>query len=296
MNEEINKSNDMIKGLSSLFIGSALLGMSAIFVRYSDSSPSLVAFYRAFLALPFLYLWVLIEGRSINLSLLKNRKLFFILLLSGFCFAVDMSFWNWSIAFTSVANATLMANTAPIFVSFIGLFFLRHKIKPEFFLILLLAMMGVSLVIISGSNDNSPKVFGDFLGIVAAFFYASYILSIKSLTDRFSPAQTLFLATIFTSIFLIPISFFETRDLIPSSAEEWGILFTYALVCQTIAQGMITYGISKISAHLSSLVLLIQPLAAALYGWLLLSESILPIQAIGGLIVLVAIYLAARNN
>ena len=56
------------------------------------------------------------------------------------------------------------------------------------------------------------------------------------------------------------------------------------------------YGISKISAHLSSLVLLIQPLAAALYGWLLLSESILPIQAIGGLIVLVAIYLAARNN
>ena len=63
MNEEINKSNDMIKGLSSLFIGSALLGMSAIFVRYSDSSPSLVAFYRAFLALPFLYLWVLIEGR-----------------------------------------------------------------------------------------------------------------------------------------------------------------------------------------------------------------------------------------
>ena len=43
MNEEINKSNDMIKGLSSLFIGSALLGMSAIFVRYSDSSPSLVA-------------------------------------------------------------------------------------------------------------------------------------------------------------------------------------------------------------------------------------------------------------
>ena len=59
---------------------------------------------------------------------------------------------------------------------------------------------------------------------------------------------------------------------------------------------MITYGIYKISAHLSSLVLLIQPLAAALYGWLLLSESILPIQAIGGLIVLVAIYLAARNN
>ena len=41
---------------------------------------------------------------------------------------------------------------------------------------------------------------------------------------------------------------------------------------------------------------LVVPVAAALYGWLLLSESILPIQAVGGLIVLVSIYLAARKN
>ena len=182
MSEEIKKTNDKVKGISFLFLGSALLGMSAIFVRYSDSSPSLIAFYRVFLALPFVYLWVLMEGKGINLGLLRNKKIFLLLLLSGFCFAVDMSFWNWSITFTSVANATLMANTAPIFVSFIGLIFLGHKIKPEFFLMLFSAMIGVSLVILSSSENNSPKVFGDFLGILAAIFYAGYILSIKSLT------------------------------------------------------------------------------------------------------------------
>ena len=296
MSEEIKKTNDKIKGLSSLFLGSALLGMSAIFVRYSDSSPSLIAFYRVFLALPFLYIWVLMEGKGINFRSLKNKKLLLLLLLSGFCFAVDMSFWNWSITFTSVANATLMANTAPIFVSFIGLIFLRHKIKPEFFLILLSAMIGVSLVILSGSENNSPKVFGDFLGILAAIFYAGYILAIKSLTISFSPAQTLFLATLMTSIILIPISLFETRELIPSNTEEWSVLFTYALISQTIAQGLITYGISKITAHLSSLLLLIQPLAAAFYGWLLLNEAITTLQAFGGLVVLGSIYVAAKNN
>ena len=51
MNEEIKKPNDMLKALISLFLGSALLGMSAIFVRYSESSPSLIAFYRAFFAI-----------------------------------------------------------------------------------------------------------------------------------------------------------------------------------------------------------------------------------------------------
>ena len=296
MSEEIKKTNDKVKGISFLFLGSALLGMSAIFVRYSDSSPSLIAFYRVFLALPFVYLWVLMEGKGINLGLLRNKKIFLLLLLSGFCFAVDMSFWNWSITFTSVANATLMANTAPIFVSFIGLIFLGHKIKPEFFLMLFSAMIGVSLVILSSSENNSPKVFGDFLGISAAIFYAGYILSIKSLTLKFSPAQTLFLATFMTSIILIPISLFETGELIPRNKEEWSVLLVYALISQTIAQGMITYGISKITAHLSSLLLLIQPLAAAFYGWLLLNEAITALQAFGGLVVLGSIYLAAKNN
>ena len=296
MNEETKKPNDMLKALISLFLGSALLGMSAIFVRYSESSPSLIAFYRAFLALPFLYLWVLIEGKKIDLGFFKNKKLFLLFVIAGFCFAVDMSFWNWSIEYTSVANATLMANTAPLFVSFIGLIFLRHKIKPEFFLILLLAMIGVSLVILSSANKGNLNVFGDFLGISAAIFYAGYILAIKSLTGRFSPAQTLFLATFMTSLILVPISLFETRDLIPQTMKEWSVLFTYALISQTIAQGLITYGISKITAHLSSLILLIQPLAAAFYGWLLLNEAILPIQAFGGLIVLTSIYLATRKT
>jgi len=296
MNVEIEKSNELIKGLVSLFLGSFLLGLSAIFVRYSESSPSLVAFYRVFLALPFIYIWVQIEGNKLNLEFLKKKRLLFILILSGFCFAIDMSIWNWSIAFTSVANATLMANTAPIFVSFIGLVFLGHRIKPIFFFILLLAMLGVSIVILAGSTGNSSKIFGDSLALIAAIFYAGYILSIKSLTEKFSPAQTLLLATGFTAIILIPIVFFETRELIPDTGKEWSLLIGYALISQTLAQGLIVYGISKISAHLSSLILLMQPVAAAFYGWLLVNEAILPVQALGGFIVLFSIYLATKNN
>jgi len=64
---------------------------------------------------------------------------------------------------------------------------------------------------------------------------------------------------------------------------------------QTIAQGFITSGISKVSAHLSSLVLLMQPVAAAFYGWLLLEEMLSLIQILGGLIVLIAIYMASKR-
>ncbi len=70
----------------------------------------------------------------------------------------------------------------------------------------------------------------------------------------------------------------------------------YAFVSQSLAQGLITLGISRLSAHLSSLTLLIQPVAAAIYGWLLLSEALNLWQALGGFIVLLGIYLATKEQ
>ena len=267
-----------------------MLGSSGIFVKISESSPSLIAFYRAFLALPFLFIWMKYEGSSDESIEWNSRNLFF-LFLGGICFALDMAIWNWSLSFTSVANATLMANTAPVFVVLFGLLFLNYKIKFSFIITLLIALVGVFLVIMPGEK---AMVFGDSLGLVAAIFYAGYILSIKDLTNVLKPAKTLFLVTFITALCLLPISLIESGGL-AITASEFILLLAYAIFSQTIAQGLITSGISKVSAHLSSLVLLMQPVAAAFYGWLLLEEMLSPIQIFGGLIVFVAIYMASKR-
>jgi len=57
----MENSKTILKGLLALSCGAVLLGLSAIFVRYSETSPSLTAFYRAFLAIPFLYVWLKLE-------------------------------------------------------------------------------------------------------------------------------------------------------------------------------------------------------------------------------------------
>ena len=290
----MENTKTILKGLISLSTGAALLGFSAIFVRISETSPSTTAFYRAFLALPFLYLWIHFSREAINWNL--DRRTIFIFLASGIFFGSDMAVWNWSIQFTSVAHATLLANTAPIFVTLIAFTFLKQTISKSFFFFLLLAMSGVYLVISSGSGGNEERLFGDYLGIAAAAFYAGYILSIKRLTDQISPSQVLFFSTLVTALFLFPISLIESDSLLPETSEGWSILFGYALVSQVIGSGLITFGISKLSAHLSSLVLLIQPVAAAVFGWVILSEDLISTQIFGGLIVLVAIYLASTRS
>ena len=291
MNEEKNISRELVKGIFLLLVGALMLGGSGIFVKLSDSSPSLIAFYRSLFALPFLYAWMKFEERNNSQDIIWDKKTFFFLVLGGLCFALDMSIWNWSLSFTSVANATLMANIAPVFVVIFGVLFLGYKIEISFIVTLLLALMGVFLVILPGEQI---MVFGDSLGILAAVFYAGYILSIKDLTNVLQPAKTLFYVTIITTVCLFPISLIEA-DSLNLSKSEFFILISYAIFSQTFAQGLITLGISKVSAHLSSLVLLMQPVAAAFYGWFFLQELLSPLQMTGGLIVLAAIYLASRK-
>ena len=292
----MENSKSIYTALVALFIGAALLGSSAIFVRFSETSPSLTAFYRALLALPFLYIWVLRTKADLPLRAYLSKENILIFSLAGVFFGTDMAIWNWAISFTSVAHATLMANTAPIFVTLISFFFLREKIKPSFFRALLLSFTGVGTVILSGSGSDSFRLLGDALGLAAAIFYAAYILVIKRITNTLPPAHTLFFATLFTAIFLFPVGLIESDTFFPSTQKGWLILLAYAFVSQALAQGFITFGISRLSAHLSSLTLLIQPVAAAIYGWLLLSEALNLWQALGGLIVLLGIYLATKEQ
>jgi drug/metabolite transporter (DMT)-like permease len=292
----MENSKSVYAALLALFIGAALLGSSAIFVRFSETSPSLTAFYRALLALPFLYIWVLKTKLDLPLKTYLSKKNLLTFSLAGVFFGTDMAIWNWAISFTSVAHATLMANTAPIFVTLISFFFLKEKVKSSFFRALFLSFMGVSIVILSGSGTDSFRLLGDTLGLTAAIFYAAYILVIKRLTNTLPPAHTLFFATLFTAIFLFPVGLIESDTFFPSTQKGWLILLAYAFVSQALAQGFITFGISRLSAHLSSLTLLIQPVAAAIYGWLLLSEALNLWQALGGLIVLLGIYLATKEQ
>ena len=70
----MENSKSVYAALLALFIGAALLGSSAIFVRFSETSPSLTAFYRALLALPFLYIWVLKTKLDLPLKTYLSKK------------------------------------------------------------------------------------------------------------------------------------------------------------------------------------------------------------------------------
>ncbi|MFL6623847.1 MAG: DMT family transporter [Sulfurifustis sp.] len=274
----------------ALLAGGALLGLSPIFVRLADVGPVASAFWRVALAVPFLWIWVLAkEGVRRPVS-----SLFGVALLAGVFFAADLAVWHWSIVYTSVANSTLLANFAPIFVTFGGWLLFRQRVSVGFVAAMLTALAGAWLLIGPSVALGGTRLFGDLLGLLTAVFYAAYMLSIKHARQGVSTALLMAVSTSITVAALLPIAGFSPQPMLPSSARGWGVLLGLALVSQVLAQSLIAYAFAHISAALSSVAVLTQPVVAAVIAWVLFGETLMGPQLIGAALVFAGIVAARR--
>ncbi len=280
----------MRPALVTLLFGATCIALSPIFVRVSECGPTATAFWRVTLAVPALWLPVLFLGSSP--SRFTGRKP--LLLAAGMAFAGDLGFWHASIQHTSVANSTLLANLASIFVTLAAWIFLRQRPTPTFLAGLAAAVFGVALLV---NADLAAGLLGDALGVVTAMFYAGYILAVKELRDRGESALRLMaLTSTLTALFLLPPALASGEQMLPASANGWWTLVGLALISHAAGQGLIAYALAHLPAPFSSVSLLFQPVMAALFAWVLLAEPVVGTQIIGGVVVLVGIYLARRGS
>ena len=84
------------------------------------------------------------------------------------------------------------------------------------------------------------------------------------------------------------------EGLLPPTLTGWATLFGLAWISHALGQSLIAYALGHLPASFSSLVVLIQPVAAAFFGWLWLGEGLQPLQIAGGIVVLGGILLARR--
>jgi drug/metabolite transporter (DMT)-like permease len=284
----------MNPALGALLAGATFIALSPIFVRVSEAGPTATAFWRVAIAVPALWIlyWVKRGPRRRRYS-----GQWPLLVAAGIAFAGDLAFWHTSIQLTSVANSTLLANLASIFVTLAAWIFLRQRPSALFLAGLAAALAGVLLLLHASLSFSPTGLAGDALGVVTAMFYAGYLLAVKGLRDRGETTLHLMaVTTTLTALLLFPVALATGEPMLPQTAGGWWILAGLALVSHAAGQGLIAFALAHLPAAFSSVSLLFQPVMAALFAWLLLSESLAPLQLAGGLVVLLGIYLARRGS
>jgi drug/metabolite transporter (DMT)-like permease len=283
--------------LVALIAGGVAIAFAPIFVRFSPVGPSATAFWRLALALPPLWVWMLLKKDSPSPK--RNPSSFFdyfYLALAGLFFAGDLSVWHWSIQLTSVANATLLVNFAPVFVTLGGWMFFGQTVRGIFLLGMGLALFGMTLIAGHSFQVSLDHFWGDALSFSAALFYAGYLLTVKSLRERFSTSTLMVWSGLATTVALLPVTILWHESLIVPTLQGWFPLIGLALISQVAGQGLITFALAHLPASFSSVALLVQPVAAALLAWVLLHEMLGLWQVLGGIVVLGGIILAKRGS
>jgi drug/metabolite transporter (DMT)-like permease len=281
--------------LFSLLAGAACIALSPIWVRVADVGPTASAFWRVCLAVPLL--WILFFSLKTTNEKISIVPLGGAMLMAGVAFAGDLAFWHWSIQYTSVANSTLLANLASIFVTLAAWLLWKQRPSSLFLAGLATALIGVVLLVRTSLDYSPTALLGDGLGVVTAMFYAWYLLSVKGLRNRgASTLQLMAVTTTITAVILLPIALASGEALLPENAAGWLKLLGLAWISHAAGQGLIAYALAHLPAGFTSVGLLLQPVMAALFAWILLGEPLAGLQIAGGAVVLAGIYLARRAS
>jgi drug/metabolite transporter (DMT)-like permease len=278
--------------LAALVLGAIAMGASPLFVRMADVGPFASAFWRTALALPFLALWALAERGTSRQGALRNRSVW----LSGVLFAGDLFFWHLAIMATTVANATFLATTAPLFVAAGAWFLLGERIQQRGIGGLALCLVGGAALVGHSYGFAPERLTGDIYGIVTALFFAGYMLALRAARRDMRAGTLSFVSAAITTVILFVIAYtFEPR-LLPQSAQGWSVLLALALISQVAGQGLLAFALGTLPTPFSSLVIFLEAIAGALFAWIVLREALEPMQWLGGVLILVGIWFARPRN
>ncbi|MBX9635162.1 MAG: DMT family transporter [Magnetospirillum sp.] len=282
-------------GLLALILGAVALGFAPIFVRLSEVGPVATAFHRLALSLPIFALlaW---RHQGWRQGVPADKRVWLGCGLAGVFFAADLSVWHVGILLTSVANATLFTNLAPVFVT-LGLWVIwGQQPRPRFVAALAVALAG-AVLLMGGSPILTPeRLAGDGLSVLSGAFYGAYILTVGRLRPAVPTPVLMLWSGAFASALVLMVALALGETVLPQTMHGWAVLLALALVSQVGGQGLIAWGLAHLPASFGAVVLLLQPMVAALVAWMLFGEALGLWETLGAGVVLLGIHIAWKAS
>ena len=278
----------------ALFVGIICLSFSAMFGKWANAPGPVIGFFRIGLATIILLPIFVYRLRKHRVKLPLAVLLFPV--LGGIFTAFDHGTWNSSLRYTSAANATLLGNTAPLWVALFAWLVFRQKLRGLFWAGLALTLGGAVTVLGSDFIRHPSIGLGDLLAMAAGVFYAGYFLVTERGRQKLDTLTYVWLVNLVATITLLLISLGLKMPLSGYPTQSYLAFLGAALVSQVGGYLSIGYALGHLPASIVSPTLIGQPVVTALLAIQLLGEALRTEQWLGGLVVLVGIYLVHRSR
>lgn len=283
--------------LIQITIAVASLASIGIFIHKSDVGPIITGFYRCLFAMPLLIMVNSFNKSSTNIPLsISKLKLLIITLIGGISLGMDMCVWNLSFNYTTMAEANLIVNITPLLIFPVTIFYFKERISALVIIPFGIALCGLYALVFSGTvGVTNFHIKGDMMALIAAVFYAIFVVVTKIAADNgVNMGRYMVWISFYCALLLLIAGIISHEQWLPHSLWGWTDLILLAFISQIFGQLFLAHGMKRVSLQISSVFLLLQPIFAALYGFVLFGEKLSPAQSIGAIAVLFSVYLVKR--
>jgi len=278
---------------STLTLGITVISFGAIIIRMvSGASVFAISAWRLGVASAILLPIGLTRGtmRSIGVRNLLLSG------LSGFFLSLHFILWIASLDYTSVASSVVLVSMSPIFVGLGARFFIH---EPPSGLLKIATALAVGGSVVIGWGDmrlGGMALQGDLLAVGGAVMAAGYLL-IGRRVRREVPLSGYAFATYGTAtVILLIVCAVMRQPIIGFSTQDYVWLILLGLGPQLIGHTSLNWALEYLQASVVSIVTLAEPIGATILAYIIFGEALTPTKAVGGLIIIIGIYLGIRTG
>ena len=245
-----------------------------------------VSFYRGAIGLLFVLAWLVLRPRNHGLT---NRRLWFWSTIAGLGVAGNFSFYFLSIAQGSVAVAATLMYCAPVFVYLVSFVLKLEEPTVPKWAAIVVVMLGIVLltqIYDIGAGGITPLGVG--AGLLAGLSYAVFIFGFKYAAPHGSPQAILSIAFAVLALVLIwPGDGDQTVAVL--STPDWPLFAALGVLGAGLSFILYIIGLNHTAPAVASIVAMVEPVTAALFGVVILSETLVGPQMLGMGLILVTV-------
>ncbi|WP_349410087.1 DMT family transporter [Pseudalkalibacillus sp. SCS-8] len=295
--ENIKTNKSFYYGLAFVMFASFLWGVTgglSGFLLDRGWNPLVIATFRGLVGLLFTLIW-LVSRKKVNITI--NRRLILWSMFAGVGIAGNYVFYYLSIAETSVAIAATLMYTAPIFVFIISAMFNLERVTTFKLVSIVIVIIGIVLLTGSYKKDLADlNLFGILAGLLSGLSYAMFIFGLKNSSENGD--QIIVLALAFLVQFLLVFTYADKQQIVQVVVEFkdiWWFILT-GIAGAGLSFFFYVNGLKKINPGIASIVAMIEPVTASLFGVLVLGQFLSPVQLVGMAMILFIITFLCKHT
>ena len=257
--------------------------------------PVVILIYRLIITVILLFI---IHPRIFKTLSFKHELLFMGAGASGVTFY--FLFENMALSYTNASDVGIIVSAAPFFtLLFCKLVFRNDKITIWFFIGFVIAMLGIVLISINGSNNLNANPIGYLLALLAMVMWGLYSVFVRKIGDLgYKGIGVTRKIMYYGLIFLIPFFFIFRCDFNISALGDFknlGNILFLGVLASSICFLLWNYSLRTIGAVKTSVYIYLSPVITTIASFLILSEVINVFTIIGMILAILGLVLSSIN-